>query len=98
VLLLVTILVSSIVHLSPVDPARLTFGQRMDEATVQSKREQLGLDLPLHSQVLLYLQDVSPLYIGSRSGWRDIYKGAKMSIGSLTLGFKQPYLRESYQS
>jgi len=98
VLVLVTILVSSIIYLSPVDPARLTFGQRMDEATVQSKREQLGLDLPLYSQVLLYLKDVSPIYIGSAAGWRPEYRGSHLSIGSLQLGIKSPYMRESYQS
>jgi len=98
VLLLVTVLVSSIIYLSPVDPARLTFGQRMDESTVMAKREQLGLDLPLYQQVLLYVRDVSPLYIGSPQGWRDQYSGSKVSIGPLTLGFKKPYMRESYQS
>ncbi len=96
--MLVTILVSSIIYLSPVDPARLTFGQRMDESTVQSKREQLGLDLPLHRQVLLYLKDVSPIYLGSSASWRPEYRGAYIAIGSMRLGIKSPYMRESYQS
>ena len=96
--MLVTIIVSSIIYLSPDDPARLPFGQRMDESTVQSKREQLGLDLPFHRQVLLYLKDVSPIYVGGEKGWRPGYSGYRFSVGTLQLGIKLPYLRESYQS
>ena len=98
VLLLVTILVSTIIYLSPVDPATLTFGQRLDEETVRLKREQLGLDLPLHEQVALYIRDVSPLFIGSQASWNESYEGGYIAIGSIALGMKWPYLRESYQS
>ncbi len=98
VLLLVTIIVSSIVYLSPVDPTRLTFGQRMDESTVELKREQLGLDLPLHLQVIGYLGDVSPFLICREQSWKDEYQGSYMTIGSTAIGIKKPYLRDSYQS
>jgi len=98
VLLLVTVIVSSIVYLSPVDPTRMTFGQRMDEKTVNQKRKQLGLDLPLHLQVIGYLGDISPLLITTQSGWKDVYRGSFIDVGSIRMGIKLPYLRESYQS
>lgn len=98
VLLLVTVIVSGIVYLTPVDPTRLTFGQRMDESTVELKRKQLGLDLPFHRQVLKYLGDVSPLVITSADRWSEAYQGIKFSVGSVLIGIKKPYLRESYQS
>ena len=98
VLFLVTIIVSSIVYLSPVDPTRLTFGQRMDEHTVELKRKQLGLDLPLHLQVIKYLADVSPVLICRKDNWSEEYKGMYTVIGSFAVGVKKPHLRSSYQS
>ncbi len=98
VLFLVTIIVSSIVYLSPVDPTRLTFGQRMDERTVELKRKQLGLDLPLHQQVIKYLADVSPVLICQRDNWSSDYEGKYITIGAFALGVKKPFLRSSYQS
>ncbi|NND31217.1 MAG: ABC transporter permease [Saprospiraceae bacterium] len=98
VLLLVTIVVSSIVYLSPVDPTRMTFGQRMDDVTVELKRKQLGLDLPFHLQVVGYIKDISPFIITSSNGWKDEYRGIYTRIGPSIIGLKYPYLRESYQS
>ncbi len=99
VLVLVTVIVSSIVYMTPVDPARLTFGQRMDDQTVAAKRSELGLDLPLYRQLANYLCDVSPVVAGDRRMWKDTYKGYRMFIGEeFHLGIKAPYLRESYQT
>ena len=98
VLILVTVIVSTIVNLSPVDPARLTFGQRLDEETVALKREQLGLDLPLTMQITKYLGDVSPLHIVKSEQVRDEYAGIFNKSGNYIFGLKWPYLRESYQS
>ncbi|MEL6391046.1 MAG: ABC transporter permease [Bacteroidota bacterium] len=98
VLVLVTTIVSSIIYLTPVDPTRLTFGQRMDETSVALKREQYGLDLPLHRQVWRYLGDISPLVIMPETSWRKAYVGASTRLGDFRLGIKFPYLRESYQN
>ena len=98
VLFTVTVIVSGIVYLTPVDPTRLTFGQRMDESTVALKRKQLGLDLPFYRQVIKYLGDVSPILITNKKGWSESYQGVKIDIGGLVFGMKKPYLRESYQS
>ncbi len=60
VLVFVVCLIASIIYLAPVDPSRLTFGQRSDAASVQAKKESLGLDKPLYVQLLLYINDLSP--------------------------------------
>ncbi len=98
VLVLVTVIVTTIINLSPVDPARLTFGQRLDEATVALKRQRLGLDEPLHMQVLYTLRDFSPFVAGSPKTWRAEYTGHNAQFGDLLIGIKWPYLRESYHS
>ena len=63
VIVLVVVIITSIVFVAPVDPTRLTFGQRMDEKTVELKKQQLGLDQPYHVQLRRYLTDLSPIYI-----------------------------------
>ena len=45
----------------PGDPARLMLGQRADQSEVEMIRKDLGLDLPLSTQYLVYLNDLSPL-------------------------------------
>lgn len=99
VLLLVIIIVSAIVYSAPVDPTRLTFGQRMDDETVALKRSELGLDQPLRVQLWLYLRDISPMIITKKAFWKEQYQGRFITLGANTIiGFKWPYLRESFQS
>ena len=45
----------------PGDPASLMLGQRADQSEVEMIRKDLGLDLPLSTQYLVYLNDLSPL-------------------------------------
>jgi peptide/nickel transport system permease protein len=100
VLVLVTLTVSSIIYLAPVDPTRLTFGQRSDNATVKAKKAELGLDEPLRIQLAMYLNDVSPISIyGDYATCQEKYNYLKIiGLGEKCLVFKMPYLRESYQS
>jgi peptide/nickel transport system permease protein len=101
VLVSAVVLISSIIYLAPVDPARLTFGQRTDGGALERKQAELFLDKPLHIQMLYYLNDISP--IGYGDGVRYKSKGipyykpfvAEYSSGVL---FKIPYFRESFQS
>lgn len=101
VLISAVILISSIIYLAPVDPARLTFGQRTDSAAVERKQAELFLDKPLHIQMLYYLNDISPISYGDGQRYldRDIpcikVFGNKDAKGLL---LKAPYFRESYQS
>ena len=95
------VLISSIIYLAPVDPARLTFGQRTDSAALERKQAELFLDKPLHVQMLYYLNDISPI------GWGDGTRYATKGISyfkplgdsqSKSILFKVPYFRESFQS
>ena len=80
------------------DPARLVMGQTGDAATLSNIRKELHLDQPRHRQLLMYVNDVSPLCvhheseIGSKA-FRGFFVG-----GEWKLGLKVPYLRRSYQS
>lgn len=100
VLVLVVIIISSIIYLAPVDPARLTFGQRSDVATVEAKRNELGLDEPLYVQLGRYLSDVSPISVletNERNQGKYQYRQLIGLGEGKALVVKFPYLRESYQ-
>ncbi len=100
VLVLVVVIISSIIYLAPVDPARLTFGQRSDVETVEAKRNKLGLDEPLYMQLGRYLNDISPLSILVTNPENQEKYAYQKLIGlgnNKALVAKWPYLRESYQ-
>lgn len=100
VMVLVVIIITSIIYLAPVDPTRLTFGQRSDNATVKAKRKELGLDQPLYVQLGMYINDVSPLSIYTHSSEnQEKYQYIRLFSGQdKALVLKFPYLRESFQS
>ena len=80
------------------DPARLIMGQRADAGTLSNIRKELYLDQPKWKQFVLYLNDVSPLSIYTKSELEE-KKIHYISIGSDTrLVLKFPYLRRSYQT
>ena len=100
VMTLVVLIITSIIYLAPVDPARLTFGQRSDNATVQAKKRELGLDQPLYAQLVMYLNDISPLSIHAVTAENATkYNWIKLiPFGDKAFVIKMPYLRESYQT
>lgn len=107
VLLGVVFVVFVLFSLANVDPARMTLGQRADLATVENVRKEFNLDLPLSSQFLLYLNDISPLSFHNEVDEesrtfldRDKYAGVTplLRLGSTKMVFKRPYLRRSYQT
>jgi peptide/nickel transport system permease protein len=100
VMTLVVLIITSIIYLAPVDPTRLTFGQRSDNATVKAKKKELGLDLPLYSQLLIYLNDVSPLsfHADTKENMEKYGFIRIIRTSENALVLKAPYLRESYQS
>ncbi len=100
VLFLVVIIISSIIYLAPVEPERLTFGQRYDSSTLEMKKKELGLDRSLFVQLLYYLRDISPVSIHENSETaREKYHYLKLiPFGDKALVLKRPYLRESFQS
>ncbi|MFW5787624.1 MAG: nickel ABC transporter permease [Halanaerobiales bacterium] len=58
VLLIVTILIFSLIHLTPGDPAQLILGQEASPEALRNLREKLGLNRPLHIQYLSWMGDV----------------------------------------
>jgi len=91
----------------PGDPARLMLGQRADQKEVDMIRRDLGLDLPLSTQYLVYLNDLSPLAFYNRENEDSPYffepsehESSKQiwTSGTAIAVLKAPYLRRSYQS
>jgi peptide/nickel transport system permease protein len=91
----------------PGDPARLMLGQRADQSEVEMIRKDLGLDLPLFTQYLVYLNDLSPLSFYNHTNENSPYffelseheSSLVLSQGeNSNIVLKAPYLRRSYQS
>lgn len=91
----------------PGDPARLMLGQRADQSEVEMIRKDLGLNLPLPTQYLVYLNDLSPLAFYNHADAESPYYfeplehvDSKVLWSGTTSNFvlKAPYLRRSYQS
>ncbi|MEZ5009877.1 MAG: ABC transporter permease [Chitinophagales bacterium] len=96
----VTLVVFSLFNFLPVDPARLTLGQRADVESVEAIRKELGLDKPKMTQLVIYLNDVSPIGIHAKTDEAKAkysYVGL-IPLGKNTLAVKRPYLRRSYQT
>lgn len=91
----------------PGDPARMMLGQRADLSSVKAIEKELGRDLPLGKQFLLYLNDLMPVSLHAQTDsssriFADATKYGAMtrlfSLGEKGLYLKKPYLRRSYQS
>ncbi len=96
----VATLVFFLFNLVPGDPVRMMLGQRADEQQVQTIRHELGLDQPLLSQYVDYLNDLSVISLYSVDN-QSVSKinGVKIAqVGNKNLFLKAPYLRFSYQS
>lgn len=80
------------------DPARMIVGQTGDKKTMDNIRSDLYLDQPKWKQFVLYVNDVSPICLHSKT---DIAKKQLKGFfvgGETRLGIKVPYLRKSYQT
>ncbi len=96
----VTVLLSSIIFLAPIDPARLTFGQRTDQKTLEFKRNQLGLNQPLYVQLCSYLNDISPISVHTSTDLDKLpySKFVLFQAAKISVVLKFPYLRNSFQT
>src|SRR6201990_3254932 len=63
VMLGVVVVVFFLFNILPVDPARMTQGQRADVQSLQAVRKEFGLDKPIPVQFAYYLNDLSPVGI-----------------------------------
>lgn len=93
--------------LIPGDPARMMTGQRSDAETIQNIRKELGLDLPVYQQYLLYLNDLSPVSVHSATDSGKIWSFSEekygsaihlVSVSKYQLVVKKPFLRRSWHS
>ncbi len=105
VLLGVITLVFFLFNVLPGDPARMMLGQRADQESVEIIQKDLGLDKPILTQYLYYLNDLSPIsFHKSAIGKSRYLDPAKYSFLKIYGGkenvvvLKKPYLRRSYQS
>ena len=94
-------------NILPGDPARMMLGQRADISSVEAIHKDLGLDKPLFTQYVNFLNDLSPVSFhnnkDNNSYWfldTDKYSPylKVLTIGSTSLVLKMPYLRKSYQT
>ncbi|MBI2280842.1 MAG: ABC transporter permease [Bacteroidetes bacterium] len=90
----------------PGDPARMMMGQRADEESLKVIKKDLGLDQPLSTQFVMYLNDLSPISAHDRNTEHYLYLDKDkydykelFSYGeSSVMVAKMPYLRRSYQT
>lgn len=88
-------------NILPVDPARMTQGQRADVQSLQAIRKEFGLDKPVPVQFAYYLNDLSPIGIHANNDEeRERYHYVKLFAVSKDklIALKWPYLRRSYQT
>jgi len=90
----------------PGDSAIMTMGQRSDVNSEEAVKKELGLDLPLGTRYVNYINDISPLSIHNAQDknstfYLDTAKyEAKIlfKAGDKAFVVKKPYLGRSYQS
>lgn len=100
VLIGVVIAVFLLFNVLPGDPARLTLGQRADVASIEAINKELGLDKPLYTQFMIYINDLCILSIHENTAENEskYHYHPIMDWGKSVLVFKMPYLRRSYQT
>lgn len=91
----------------PGDSAIMTMGQRSDVSSEEAVRKELGLDLPLGTRYINYINDMLPLSLHNSidkesAFYLDTTKYEAVSLCNLgketVLVAKKPYLGRSYQS
>ena len=100
-------LVFILFNILPGDPARMMLGQRADISSVDAIHKDLGLDKPLMSQYLNFLNDLSPVSVHNNTDPQNYWYLSPekyspslklLSAGKTSLVLKMPYLRKSYQT
>ena len=88
----------------PVDPAQMMVDQQEDSQQLEQIKKKYGFDLPILSQYLLYLNDLSPLSYHSVNNEdlsffsKNKYFGFSLvKTSNFVVAIKFPHLRTSYQ-
>jgi len=101
VMLGVVAVVFFLFNVLPVDPARMTQGQRADVQSLQAVRKEFGLDKSIPVQFAYYLNDLSPIGLHANNVEEQTrYHYVKLFgvSGDKVIALKWPYLRRSYQT
>ncbi|HAL83028.1 MAG TPA: ABC transporter permease [Mucilaginibacter sp.] len=101
VMLGIVVVVFFLFNILPVDPARMTQGQRADVQSLQAIRKEFGLDKPVPVQFAYYINDLSPIGIhlnNKEEQQRYHYVKLFPVSAAKVLALKWPYLRRSYQT
>ena len=106
VLLGVITVVFLLFNVLPGDPIRMRMGQRTDQKSIDAIKEDLNLDLPLHKQYFMFLNDLSFISIHDVEHPENRFYLAEKKYGTPTqlvnfgngksIVMKAPYLRRSY--
>lgn len=97
----VVFIVFFLFNMLPINPARLTMGQRADVSSVEAVEKELGLNLPWHAKLKRYVGDLSPVWVHENSEKAiEKYRYTEiMAIGQESvLALKFPYLGRSFQT
>ncbi|TSJ43282.1 ABC transporter permease [Mucilaginibacter corticis] len=101
VMLGIVVVVFFLFNVLPVDPARMTQGQRADVQSLQAVRKEFGLDKPLPVQFAYYINDLSAIGIHLNTPAERL-KYHYIPLFSISqqkvVALKWPYLRRSYQT
>lgn len=82
------------------DPAEIMAGQRDDILTKDAIKKEFGLDKSKGQQLLLYINDLSPLsfHQATTENAEKYNYNTLFTAGETAVAIKSPYLRRSYQS
>ena len=102
----VVIVVFFLFQLTRINPERQIAGEKADKQTIENIKKELGLDLPVGKQLILYLNDISPFSFHNNKDNAsryflnsEKYAYSKIfSIGTTSFVIKKPYLSRSYVS
>ena len=88
----------------PDDPAKMMLGQNQNKEQVAAVQKKYGLDKPVFTQYVLYLNDLSPISFHSKNPLdytflapRKYSSVSLFNLGDVGVVLKLPYLRESFQ-
>ncbi|MES2275362.1 MAG: ABC transporter permease [Bacteroidota bacterium] len=101
VMLGIIVVVFFLFNILPVDPARMTMGQRADVQSLQAVRREFGLDRSIPVQFAFYLNDLSPvgIHLNTAEEQKRYHYTKVFAVSPYkVLAVKWPYLRRSYQT
>ena len=91
-------------NILPDDPAKMMLGQNQNKEQIAAVQKKYGLDKPIFTQYLLYINDLSPIsYHSNKASDYTFLAPRKYSAlhlftaGGGSVVVKFPYLRESFQ-